>query len=369
MAVTDILDDDVAGPGIVEVLAEEAPPRGRQLASISADDLTKLSALHFAPITARRCEVQRDQATVLRRIREAAALASDEFYYSFPVKTKGGGSSYVEGISVDGAMACLQAYGNCELDVRPIDIGHSWIFLARFLDHERGTSVIRPFLQRKVGGSRMGGDDEGRRLEIAFSIGASKAARNVVANAIRPFTNYCFSEARNDLVKRVGAKLPENKAKTLARLEEIGADIKRVEQVLGRASADWTAREVAAVITQIRSVQQGLATPNDIWPAAPPPEPRRSDQPEAQPQPEPAKPEPKAAEAKPAAAAKNWRVPDDLLGQDAIVKALHDLLEMCETEQDVAEWERQNEPRRSKLTGVRKLELDTAVNEKRRAVS
>ena len=56
---------------------------------------------------------------------------------------------------IDGAMACLQAYGNAEIDCRPIDIGHSWIFLARFIDHERGTSVIRPFLQRKAGGSRL----------------------------------------------------------------------------------------------------------------------------------------------------------------------------------------------------------------------
>ena len=278
MSMTDILDD-IEGPTITEVLVSEAPPTGRSLANITTDDLSKLSALNFAPVTARRCEVERAQAKVLARIKDAAAMASGDFYYSFPVKKRGGGTDYIEGISIDGAMACMQAYGNCEIDCRPIDIGHSWIFLARFIDHERGTSTIRPFLQRKAGGSRIGGDDEGRRLEIAFSVGVSKATRNVIANAIRPFTNFSFEEAKNDLVKRVGLKLPENKAKALVRLEELGVDRKRVEAVYGRAVEDWTAREVAGLVTQIRSVQQGLATPDMVWPAMAPPEPRRTDQP------------------------------------------------------------------------------------------
>src|SRR5580765_7810671 len=278
--VGDILDD-TGGPQLVEMIHGETPPRGHAVALVDAD-LTKLSALHFAPITARRCEVERDQAKVLRRIREAAAMSSDDFYYSFPVRTKGGGRDYIEGISIDGAMAAMQAYGNCEVDVRPIDIGAAWVFLARFIDHERGTSLIRPFLQRKQGGSRLGGDDEGRRLEIAFSVGASKAARNVIANAIRPFTNYCFQESKNDLVKRVGMDLPKHRDRAVARLAELGVDLKRVEALTGRVVADWTAREVAAVIVQVRTVQQGLATPNDIWPPEVPAEPRRSDAPPAQ---------------------------------------------------------------------------------------
>jgi hypothetical protein len=378
MAVTDILDD-LGGPSIQEVLVAETPPSGRALSTLTADDLTKLSALHFAPITARRCEVEREQAKVLLRIKEAAAMASNEFYYSFPVKKKGGGTDYIEGISIDGAMACLQAYGNAEIDCRPIDIGHSWIFLARFIDHERGTSVIRPFLQRKVGGSRLGGEDEGRRLEIAFNIGASKATRNVIANAIRPYTNFCFDEAKNDLVRRVGAKLPEAKARALERLKEINVDLKRVEQQLGRVAAEWTAREVAGLITQIRAIQQGLATPNDIWPAPVPAEPRRSDEvapatanvtatagpvpPEgkAEPQtagtgakipPQPGSGQPEGSE--PASEVeRNWRLPPDMLGQDAILKALYELLEMTRTQADVDALTSQNGERIAKITGTK----------------
>jgi hypothetical protein len=276
MAITDLYDDDIDAPHLVDILAAEAPPPGRALATITPEDLAKLSSLNFAPITAKRCEVVRDQATVLRNIREDAAMGGSEFFYSFPVKKKGGGVDYIEGISIDGAMATMQAYRNCEVDCRPVDIGHSWIFLARFIDHERGTSLIRPFLQRKQGGSRLGGDDEGRRLEIAFNVGASKAQRNVIANAIRPYCNFCFQEAKNDLVKRVGARLAEHKQRAVTRLSELGVDLARVEALQGRVLADWTAREVAGVLTQITAIRQGLTVPNDVWPV-PVPEPRRAD--------------------------------------------------------------------------------------------
>lgn len=275
MSMTD-LHDDIDGPQLVEVL-NEPPPRGRALAAISNEDLTKLSALHFAPITARRVEVERQQAVVLKRIREDAAMGGGDFFYSFPVKKKGGGVDYIEGITIDGAQATMQAYGNCEVDCRPIDIGHSWIFLARFIDHERGTSLIRPFIQPK-GQARLGGDDDVRRTQIDFAMGASKATRNVIANAIRPYTNFCFQEARNDLVKRVGARLPEHKQRALDRLKELGVDLKRVELQAGRPVAEWTAREVAGVLTQVKAIREGMTTVNEVWPPEAPPEPTRRDE-------------------------------------------------------------------------------------------
>lgn len=383
--ITDLTDDMIEGPSITEVLSSEAPPPGRALA-MTGDDLTKLSALHFAPITARRCEVERTQATILRDIREAAAMSSNDFYYSFPVKKRGGGVDYIEGISVDGAMACVTAYRNAEVDCRPVDIGHSWVFLGRFIDHERGVSVIRPFLQRKVGGSQLGGVDEGRRIEIAFNIGASKATRNVVANAIRPYTNFCFEESKQDLVKRVGLKLPETKAKTLLRLEELGIDLKRVEAQFGRAASEWTAREVAGLITQIKSVQQGLATPDMIWPGEAPPEPRRSDAPAAgHPAPGPAAEPgsapstaapssataaaadtaPQTSESPPPAARNNWGLPADLVGQEAVLKALGELLDMTANEAEVDALLAANAPRLAKITGSKRAVWNDDVRKRR----
>ena len=55
MSVTDILDD-LGGPNLIE-MTPEPPPAGHAL-QISTEDLTKLSAIHFAPIVARRCEVR-----------------------------------------------------------------------------------------------------------------------------------------------------------------------------------------------------------------------------------------------------------------------------------------------------------------------
>jgi hypothetical protein len=275
MSMTDIYDDDIAGPHLVDIIAGEAPTPGRALAEIKQEDLVKLSSLHFEPVTARRVEVKRDQGEVLRRLQQDAAMAGSDFFYSFPVKKKGGGVDYIEGITIDGAMATMQAYGNCEVDCRMIDIGHSWVFLARFIDHERGTSLIRPFLQPK-GMAQLGGNDPARKIQIDFNVGASKATRNVIANAIRPYTNFCFDEARNDLVKRVGAKLADHKDRVKLRLNELGVDLKRVEVITGRTLEDWTAREVAGVLTQISTIRKGLAVPNDVWPV-PVPEPHRSD--------------------------------------------------------------------------------------------
>jgi hypothetical protein len=418
MAITDIMDE-IGGPQLAEMTLEQPPP-GHAL-QISNDDLTKLSAIHFAPITARRVEVKRDQAEVLRRIREAATLGADDFYYSFPVRTKGGGRDYIEGISIDGAMASMQAYGNCEVDCRPVDIGHSWIFLARFIDHERGTSLIRPFIQRKVGGSRLGGDDEGRRLEIASSIGASKATRNVIANAIRPFTNYCFERAKSDLVKRVGANLETNRQAVLRSLDKLGVSLKRVEALNGRVAAEWTAREVAGLVVQIKSVQQGLATPNDIWPAEPPPEPRRSDVESDTVQPASAAvPDRPVAETGPVAAThtassppaseppadiketppatadlsaggpaagpenipsdsqgqspdlsmrlEHWRVGDDVVGQENIITRLVKLVGLVETAADLDAIESQNAERLARITGIRRSNLNNLIRSKRESL-
>jgi hypothetical protein len=275
MSMTDLYDDGIDAPHLIDVISAEAPTPGRALAEIKQEDLVKLSALHFEPITARACEVRRNQGDVLRHIREDAAMAGGDFFYSFPVKKKGGGVDYIEGITIDGAMATMQAYGNCEVDCRMIDIGHSWVFLARFVDHERGTSLIRPFLQPK-GMSRMGGDDAARKIQIDFNVGASKATRNVIANAIRPYTNFCFEEAKNDLVKRVGARLEEHKERVKVRLAELNVDLQRVETMNGRTLPEWTAREVAGVLTQISTIRKGLAVINDVWPL-PATEPRRSD--------------------------------------------------------------------------------------------
>lgn len=381
MSITDVHDelDDGTAPHLIELLdQEEQVPRGRSLAAITQEDLTKLSALHFAPVTARRCEVERSQAKVLRNIREDAAMGGSDFFYSFPVKKKGGGVDYIEGISVDGAQATMQAYGNCEVDCRPIDIGHSWIFLARFIDHERGTSLIRPFIQPKTG-SRLGGTDEERKIQIAFAMGASKATRNVIANAIRPYTNFCFDEARNDLVKRVGGELPKHKTRVLARLGELGVDLKRVEAQLGRAEADWTAREVAGLITQLKAIREGMTTINDVWPLAAP-EPKRSEPTVAAQASAPAPPEADGpshttggdtggdpSHGSPPALT-SWAVPDDVLGQPAIVLALNLLLDAAKTSEHVDEIVRVNSDRIGKFTGLVRTNWANSVRTRREMI-
>src|SRR5262249_17335848 len=154
--ITDVTEDFDISPALTEVLDAEQPPKGRSLATMTTQHLEQRSALVFKPVLAQVCPVPRTQATVLARIREAAAMGSSDFYYSYPVRKKDGSRDYIEGITIDGAMAVFQAYGNCDVDCREIDIGWAWIFLARFIDYERGTSVVRPHLEPKDS-SKLGG--------------------------------------------------------------------------------------------------------------------------------------------------------------------------------------------------------------------
>jgi len=384
---TDVHDEFDTGPVVHEILDVEKPvPQERALAGMSQQHLQQMSAVIFQPVLAQPAPLPRTQATVLARIREAAAMGSSDFYYSYPVRKKDGSRDYIEGITIDGAMAVFQAYGNCDVDCREIDIGWAWLFFARFVDYERGTSVVRPHLEPKDS-SKIGGVDATRRLQASHNIGASKATRNVIANAIRQYTNFCEEESKNDLVKKVGLKLDEHRKRVLARLAELGIAVQRVEGSFGRAAGDWTAREVAGAITQLRMLNEGLATANDLWPAPPPPEPRRSDS-ESAAVPSPAAVPPAAETAAEAAAAspaplpdpagsepppastqappRNWTIPPNIVGQENVIKALTELLDMTESDADQDEFERQNKERIARITGVKGQQFKAALALRRR---
>ncbi|WP_042776349.1 hypothetical protein [Sinorhizobium fredii] len=222
-------------------------------------------AQSFEVIAAQPVAVHRDEGLVLNRLRTLAQAAGSDWYYRFPVKNrKENRTDWIEGPSIKLANDLSRLYGNCAVDCRAQDLGDFWLFHARFVDLESGYSLVRPFQQRKSA-AKIGGTDDERRLDIGFQIGASKAIRNVVVNALQTFADFAFEEAKGALIDRIGKDLENYRQRTIQR---VGAyvDIERVERVIGRPRADWLATDVAKIIAMAKAVSDGMATWNETFP-------------------------------------------------------------------------------------------------------
>lgn len=218
--------------------------------------------------------VKRDDSEILRKLKVMAAAAGEDWFYRFPVRKKvenpqtgkeEWATDYIEGPSIKCANNVSRLYGNCDIDVRVFDVGDSYMFYARFMDLETGYSLVRPFRQRK--GQKVMKTDAGRAEDIVFQIGASKAIRNVINNALEFFTNFAADEAKNSIIEKVGRKLPFYREKVAARLADLKIDVKRVEVVRGRMLADWLAADVARTIAELQAIGDGMATIDETYPA------------------------------------------------------------------------------------------------------
>ena len=209
--------------------------------------------------------VHRDETKVLQKLKALAAAAGTDWYYRYPVKNRSKGTTdWIEGASIKLANDLARMYGNCEVETRVMDLGDSWLIYARFTDYETGFALTRPFQQRKSAG-KIGGDDDARRLDIAFQIGVSKAIRNVVTNALQTFSDFAFEEAKNALVDKIGKNLPDYRQRVSERLAA-RLDIKRVEAVVGRTVAEWLAPDIARVIAMMKAVDDGMASLDESFP-------------------------------------------------------------------------------------------------------
>ena len=215
-------------------------------------------------VTAQNVAVKRDIQGFLIRMKALAQMAGDQYRYTFPVKSKDGSKKAVEGGSIKLANDLAREYGNCLVDVRVVDGGSDWVFYARFVDYETGFAMTRPFRQRRNQTS-MKGDTE-RALDIAYQIGASKAIRNVVLNALQTYADIVEAEAKNSLVNSIGRKLPEWKERIKQRCIEHGFDLSRIERLSTNPIDKWVAGDVARVVSELASVIDGMATFDDIYP-------------------------------------------------------------------------------------------------------
>lgn len=245
----------------LDEFASQTAVEGQVLAPATVTHAPPPALVHGA----QKVMVARDEGKVLQRIRTLAHAAGDAWYYRIPFKDrKTGKTTYVEGPSIKLANDVARLYGNCDVDEWVSGEGLDyWEFTARFIDLESGYSLTRVFRQRKNAASV--GNDQARNAEIGFAIGASKAIRNAVTNALQTFADYAYEEARNALVTQVGRDI-ERWRKEVS--ERIGAlvDIKRVEAVIGRSVKEWLAPDIAAVAAMGKSIKDGMASVDDTFP-------------------------------------------------------------------------------------------------------
>lgn len=225
----------------------------------------------FEIVTAQRVMVPRDLPAFIQRIKTLAAVAGETYYYSIPVRKKNKQTGEmekadpIEGETIQLAQDLAREYGNCAVDTRVFDIGDRWVIYARFTDYERGFSQVRPYLQRK-GQQSIGGTDRGRQEDAAFQIGVSKAVRNVIVKSLDTFAGMMFEQAKSGLVKAVSAKLDSYKARIQDRLTQLNVPLQRVEAYAGAPIASWNATQTAKAVVELRSISEGMATPDEVWP-------------------------------------------------------------------------------------------------------
>ncbi len=208
----------------------------------------------------------RNEALIRSEIRAQAAAAGADWYYSIPFKDrKTGKTTYVEGPTIELANAVHLIYTHAEVDSWVSGEGPDFIEItARWIDVEKGVAMTRVFRQRK-GAAKIGGNDPARNMEADVAIGASKAIRNVIVNALSGMVGLAFEEARNSLVKKIGQDIEHYRTEVPERLGRM-VDIHRVEAVVGKPVKDWVARDIAQVIAMGKTVTDGMATLDETFP-------------------------------------------------------------------------------------------------------
>jgi hypothetical protein len=363
-------------------------------------------------ITAQPVQRHRDDAKILQKVDIWAAIAGERWYYRYPVRNRRTGrTDYIEGPSVKATNAIARLFGNCTVESRTTVMPgdpKQYICYSRFGDLETGFSITKGQLVPRS--ATLGGEDEERRQAIAHNIAQSKSQRNVVDAAIGDFVQRGFAGAKDSIVARIGRNIEKARERIVELLLELGRDkdistlVTRVEYVTGRKVNEWLAPDIAGIHAEIEAVKDGFASIDEQWPLPAPPEPRRGDAAAAEQPPlvtataataasppnpsDGSAPSPSNTEVpKPVAGAagegtegsgitspsptppplRNWTLPPGLMGQDAVIKGLNELLDMTESDADQDEFERQNAERIAKITGVKGQTLRAGFAAKRKA--
>lgn len=211
----------------------------------------------------------RDESMVLLNIKSAAHRAGAAYFYRFPVKDKGGRTSFIEGPSIKCANDVVRYFGKVWVGARVVsESAEAWYLEGLLVDLETGAMYARPFRQRKS--QSLGGKwDEDRQTDVVFQIGASKAIRTVVTNALGQFTDYAFEIARSGLLERIEGNPDKARAWLNKRAAELEIDIKRIERSVGRTIDKWLVPDMAQVYADFSAITDGFADADGLYPTQP----------------------------------------------------------------------------------------------------
>lgn len=216
---------------------------------------------------AQQVAVRRVPAEVLATLKALASAAGHDWYYSIPFKDrKTGKTTYAEGPTIKLANDLWRTYGSCDVDPWVSNEGIDfWEISARFIDLETGAAMTRQFRQQK-GRSKIGGGDASRNTEADFSIGQSKAIRNVIVNALQTYADYAVEEARKSLITKIKGDIEGWRSRTGDEIAKLGVAINRVEAVIGRPQYEWLVHDIALAVAMIKGINDGMANVDETFP-------------------------------------------------------------------------------------------------------
>lgn len=229
---------------------------------------TTMQKMQTGYATAVSIQQPRSLRQVKNNILVEAGLAGELFYYGW-----GAGKNKIEGPSVKMALALARCWGNCAVDMQPMqDAGDSWIMTATFIDLETGFTCSRQFRQSK-NSIVHGKHDEQRKDDIRFQIGQSKAQRNVILNALPEWlVADAMKEAKRGVLQSIEKKIENSSLavvvdSALAALAKEGVSEERVLAKFEVAAATaLTADHLVTVVADLRAIQEGQDLPDSVYP-------------------------------------------------------------------------------------------------------
>ena len=208
----------------------------------------------------------RDKRKALADCLEEAAIAGDEFYYSWTVKSKTG-PQLVEGLSVNAALTAARNWGNCAIPVSIEEGSNSYIFTATFVDMETGFNLQRTYRQRKK--PNIGMKDVERAEDITFQIGQSKAIRNVILNALPSWLmSKMLEKAKENVIEKIMKMgIAVAKEKTISFFAKYGITVDRIEKKMAKKNEFWSAEDLAVLQGAMNMLIAGQESAESLFPS------------------------------------------------------------------------------------------------------
>jgi len=207
----------------------------------------------------------RSMSRAIKSLMTEAKHAGQSFYYRWPIKKKSGGTSYVQGPSIDLAMAMARHYGNCVVDVDVKETHSHFIFKGVFIDLETGFTVPRLF--RQVKSREMGNYDADRAEDMVFQIGHSKAQRNAIIKAmpgwlVEQLIQISMEAAANDIKSE---NIEMSRAKSVSYFEGYGVTQEVLESMLDKKADKWMNDDILKLRDIAEAIRNGNVSVDEVF--------------------------------------------------------------------------------------------------------